>query len=55
MLPQLARPGKPEERIDVMGHEAAVWSEGGRTFVLVAREPEADIARAVSIVQAALR
>jgi anti-sigma factor RsiW len=55
MLPQLARPGKPEERIDVMGHEAAVWSEGGRTFVLVAREPEADMARAVSIVQAALR
>jgi anti-sigma factor RsiW len=55
MLPQLARPGKPEERIDVMGHETAVWSEGGRTFVLVAREPEADMARAVSIVQAALR
>ena len=55
MLPQLARPGKTEERIDIMGHEAAVWSEGGRTFVLIAREPEADMARAVSIVQAALR
>jgi anti-sigma factor RsiW len=58
MLPRLARPGQPEdtaEMIDVMGHEAAVWSQSGRTFVLVAREPETDVARMVSVVQAALR
>jgi len=39
----------------VMGHEAAVWSEGGRTFVLVAREPEPEVQRVVSAVQAGLR
>ena len=54
MLPQLARPGKKDETVDVLGHEAAVWSKDGRTFVLVAKEPEADMRRAVSVVQAAL-
>jgi len=57
MLPQLARPGKygsEAEMVDVMGHEAAVWSQDGRTFVLVAREPEPEMARVVSVVQAAL-
>ena len=55
MLPQLARPGKQDERVDVMGHGATVWSEGGRTFVLVAREPEPEMAHVVAVVQAALR
>jgi hypothetical protein len=55
MLPQLSRPGKQNETVEVMGHEAAVWSEGGRTFVLVAREPDADVQRVVSAVQASLR
>jgi anti-sigma factor RsiW len=54
MLPQLTRPGKQNETVEVMGHEAAVWSEGGRTFVLVAREPDADVQRVVSAVQASL-
>ena len=63
MLPQplnraknRANPGNPEnlEMLDVLGHEAAVWSQDGRTFVLVAREPEPDVAHAVSLVQAAL-
>ena len=54
MLPQLARAGKPDtERVDVLGHGATVWSQDGRTFVLVARESEADMARVVSVVQAA--
>ena len=48
MLPQLSRSGKPDERVDVMGHEAAVWSQDGRTFVLIAREPEATTSRASS-------
>jgi hypothetical protein len=43
-----------------MGHEAAIWSTGGRTFVLVAREPEdqagaaADLSHMTAVVQAAL-
>jgi anti-sigma factor RsiW len=61
MLPQLARPGTAgmrgddAEMVDVLGHEAAIWSEGGRTFVLVGREPEPEMARMVSVVKAALR
>ena len=58
MLPQLTRPENSErtpEMLDVMGHEAVVWSQRGRTYVLIAREPEQDAMRAVSIVQAALR
>ncbi len=42
------------ETVDVMGHEAAVWSDGGRTFVLVAREPEQEVQRVAAIVQASL-
>jgi len=57
MLPQPALPrksGNDTEMVDVLGHEAAVWSQDGRTFVLVAREPEPEMARVVSVVQAAL-
>jgi anti-sigma factor RsiW len=54
MLPQLARPGQREEVVDVLGHEATVWSQDGRTFVVVGREPEPDMAHVVSIVQATL-
>ena len=52
MLPKTAR---PEEIVEVMGYEAAIWSAGGRTFVLIAREPPAEVARMVSFVQAGLR
>ncbi len=61
MIPNMARPGLPgtpgikDEVVDVMGHEATVWSSGGRTFVVVAREPEADVAQVVSFVQASLK
>jgi len=54
MLPQLARPGKRDETVEVLGHEAAVWSKDGRTFVLVAREPQAEMQRVVSVVQQSL-
>lgn len=54
MLPQLSRQGKQDETVDIMGHEAAVWSKDGRTFVLIAREPEPEMQRVVSVVQAAL-
>jgi len=67
MIPNIARsgasatpgtsgiPGIKDEVVDVMGHEATVWSSGGRTFVVVAREPEADVAQVVSFVQATLK
>jgi anti-sigma factor RsiW len=64
MIPNMARPGVPaapgmpgikDEVVDVMGHEATVWSSGGRTFVVVAPEREADVAQVVSFVQAALK
>ena len=52
MLPKTT---KPDEIVEVMGHEATIWSAGDRTFVLIAREPPAEIARMVSFVQAGLR
>lgn len=52
MLPKAAR---REEVLDVLGHGAAVWSVGDRTFVLVAREPRAEIERMASFVRAGLR
>jgi hypothetical protein len=51
MIPKMTR---SDAVVDVMGHEAAIWSSGGRTFVLVAREPEADVARMTAVIQAAL-
>jgi hypothetical protein len=57
MIPKASR---SQAVVDVMGHEAAIWSTGGRTFVLVVREPEdraeaaADLSRMTAIVQAAL-
>lgn len=56
MLPQFTRPGQADnsrETVDVMGHEAVMWSQGGRTFVLVAHEPPDEMSRVVSLVQAA--
>jgi anti-sigma factor RsiW len=52
MLPKRAR---PEELIEVMGHQAAIWSVGNRTFVLIAREPRAEVERMTSFVHTAFR
>jgi anti-sigma factor RsiW len=52
MLPASAR---HEALVEVMGHQAAVWSAGNRTFVLIAREPRAEVERMTSFVHAALR
>jgi len=52
MLPDSAR---EREVLDVLGHHAVVWSVGGRTFVLVAREPVDEVERMASFVQASLR
>jgi anti-sigma factor RsiW len=52
MLPGAER---PEDLVSVLGHREAVWSSGGRTFVLVARQPEAEVARLASFMRATLR
>ena len=52
MLPRSAR---DEELVEVMGHQAAIWSIGNRTFVLVARESRAEVERMTSFVHSALR
>jgi anti-sigma factor RsiW len=52
MLPKSAR---KEELIEVLGHEAKVWCANGRTFVLVSREPRANVERMASFVQASLQ
>jgi anti-sigma factor RsiW len=51
MLPKVAR---TEELVEVLGHEAAIWCVGNRTFVLLAREPRRDVERMASFVQASL-
>jgi hypothetical protein len=38
-----------------MGHQAAIWSVGNRTFVLIAREPRAEVERMTSFVHTAFR
>jgi anti-sigma factor RsiW len=51
MLPKSAR---TEQLVEVLGHEAAIWCAGNRTFVLIAREPRQDVERLASFVQASL-
>lgn len=52
MLPRTTR---PDEIVEVMGHEAAIWSAGDHTFVLIAREPRGEVERMASFVQTSLR
>jgi anti-sigma factor RsiW len=52
MLPKTTR---PDSVVEVMGHEAAIWSSGDRTFVLIAREPRRDVEQMAGFVHAALR
>jgi len=51
MLPNAAR---AQQFVEVLGHEAAIWCVGNRTFVLVAREPRLEVERLASYVQASL-
>jgi anti-sigma factor RsiW len=52
MLPKTTR---REEQIEVLGHQAAIWSAADRTFVLIARESPAEVERMTAFVHAALR
>jgi len=51
MLPNDTR---KEQVLDTLGHGAAVWSVGNRTFVLIAREPKADFERMALFVRTGL-
>lgn len=42
MLPGTTR---RDEMVEVLGHEAAIWSGNGRTFVLVAQQPPEELER----------
>jgi anti-sigma factor RsiW len=52
MLPKTTR---SDELVRVLGHEAAIWSVGDRTFVLIARETESEVERMAALVQSSLR
>jgi len=52
MLPDTVR---PDQFVEVMGHEAVIWTEHGRTFVLLASEPRPQVERMASFVEASLR
>jgi hypothetical protein len=52
MLPDDVR---REEIVSVLGHRAAIWSVGGRTFVIVGREPLEELQRMASFVRAGLQ
>ena len=52
MLPQSMR---AEELVEVLGHEAAIWSSGDRTFVLITRGSRDDVQKMATIVKAALQ
>ena len=51
MLPKSAR---TEQLVEVLGHEAAIWCVGSRTFVLISREPRQDVERMASFVRASI-
>jgi len=51
MLPDRDR---AQDLFDVMGHSAVMWSDDGRTFVLVAREPADEMQRLARFVRAGL-
>jgi anti-sigma factor RsiW len=51
----LPRESRTPEMVDALGHKAAIWCEGDRTFVLLAREPEAEVAQLAKMVQQTLR
>jgi anti-sigma factor RsiW len=51
MLPRSAR---PEQLVETLGHECAIWSSADRTFVLVSRESPADVRRLAKYVNASM-
>jgi anti-sigma factor RsiW len=46
---------EPEALLDVMGHQAVFWSQGERTFVLIARESEEEVKKLAAFLHDTLR
>jgi anti-sigma factor RsiW len=42
---------RPADHVEIFGYEARIWSRAGTTYVLVAREPGADVERAAAYLQ----
>jgi hypothetical protein len=51
MLPNKA---SPQELVHVLGHEAAIWCIGNRTFVLIARGTRNEVERMAAVMRASL-
>jgi anti-sigma factor RsiW len=51
----LPRESRTQEIVDVLGHRAAIWCDGDRTFVLLAREPKQEVERLASVVRQTMR
>jgi anti-sigma factor RsiW len=52
MLPKSVR---PEDFVETLGHEVAIWSSADRTFVLITRGSRDDVQQMASFVKAALQ
>jgi len=52
MLPREAR---EDQLVEVFGHKCRIWSQGGRTFVLVGRESAAEIEQMTELVRTTIR
>jgi anti-sigma factor (TIGR02949 family) len=51
----LPRETRRNEIVDVLGHRACIWSEGDRTFVLVARESESELEQMAAVVKTTIK
>jgi anti-sigma factor RsiW len=51
----LPRETRASELVQVFGHRARIWSEGGRTFVLVARESASEMEHMAALVRTTIR
>jgi anti-sigma factor RsiW len=51
----LPRESRPQDFVEVFGHKAAIWCDGERTFVLLARESKEEVERMAAAVQATIR
>ena len=52
MLPDTSR---TQEVVQVLGHRAAIWCDGKRTFVVLAKRPQQEVERIASWVQASMK
>jgi hypothetical protein len=51
----LPRSQRPEQHLGVLGHQAAIWSSGDRTFVVIARKSQEELERIAAFIHDTLR